>query len=290
MKQLTVTDVRALPGDSAFLIDDGQTSILYDTGFGFTGYQVADKIREALGERPLDYILLSHSHYDHVLGAPYVLKRYPNATVIAGEYADKIFQKPTARAVMRDLDRKYAATCGVTEYDDLVDELKVDITVGDGDTVTCGDMTFTAIHLPGHTKCSMGFYLAENKLLLGSETLGVYFGNNTYLPFYLVGYQLTLDSFARAHALDIESILLPHYGLVNHKEAEGYLSNSERVTRETAAIIQDMIRKGASDEDILQHFTTLFYTDAVKPTYPVDAFNLNTSILIRQIRKEFCSE
>ena len=31
MIPLTVTDVRALPGDSAFLIDDGVTAVLYDT-------------------------------------------------------------------------------------------------------------------------------------------------------------------------------------------------------------------------------------------------------------------
>ena len=288
MISLTVTDVRALPGDSAFLLDDGKTSVLYDTGFGFTGYRIADKIKDVLGDRPLDYILLSHSHYDHVLGAPYVLRRYPNAKVIAGAYAEKIFQKPTARAVMRDLDRKYAATCGVKEYDDLVDELKVDIIVEDGDTVTCGDMTFKAVNLPGHTKCSIGFYLVENKLLLGSETLGVYFGNHTYLPFYLVGFQMTLDSFKKARTLDIESILLPHYGVVNHDEAAVYLDNSERVTRETAAIIQRMMRDGATDEEVLAHFTNLFYTDTVRPTYPRDAFNLNTGILIKQIRKEFC--
>ncbi len=287
MIPLTITDVRALPGDSAFLIDDGKTSVLYDTGFGFTGYRIADNIQKALGARSLDYVFLSHSHYDHVLGAPYILRRYPETTVVAGAYAEKIFKKPTARAVMRDLDRKYAATCGVQEYDDLVDELKVDIVVEDGDTVTCGNMTFTAVNLPGHTKCSVAFYLKENRLLLGSETLGVYFGNNTYLPFYLVGFQMTLDSFAKARTLDIESILLPHYGLVNHDEAAVYLENSEKVTRDTAAIIRQMIKDGATDEEILAHFTTLFYTDTVKPTYPRDAFNLNTSILIRQIRSEF---
>ena len=93
MLNVKVTDVRILPGDSGFLIDDGKTSILFDTGFAFTGYQMADKVKALLGERKLDYIFLSHSHYDHVVGAPYVLKYYPEATVVAGEYAAKIFAK-----------------------------------------------------------------------------------------------------------------------------------------------------------------------------------------------------
>ena len=69
MIPLTITDVRAVAGDSAFLIDDGETAVLCDTGFGFTGYSVADNIQRILGDRPLDYILLTHSHYDHALGS-----------------------------------------------------------------------------------------------------------------------------------------------------------------------------------------------------------------------------
>jgi metal-dependent hydrolase (beta-lactamase superfamily II) len=52
-----------------FLIDDGKTSILYDTGFGFTGDKVANNIKAVLKERKLDYIFLTHSHYDHALGS-----------------------------------------------------------------------------------------------------------------------------------------------------------------------------------------------------------------------------
>ena len=84
MLDIQVTDVRILPGDSGFLLDDGVTSILFDTSFAFNGYKMADKVKELLGERKLDYIFLSHSHYDHVVGTPYVLKYYPEATVVAG--------------------------------------------------------------------------------------------------------------------------------------------------------------------------------------------------------------
>lgn len=248
MLDLKVTDVRILPGDSGFLLDDGKTAVLFDTGFAFTGYQVADKIRTLLGERKLDYIFLSHSHYDHVLGAPYVLKLYPEATVVAGEYAAKIFAKPTARVTMRDLDRKYATTCGVEEYEDLIDELKVDITLNDEDTIKCGDMTFTVVSLPGHTKDSIAFYLQEKKLLLGSETLGVYFGEDTYLPFFLVGYQMSMDSFEKVKSMDIDYMLLPHYGVVDKEETKRFLKNSEWTFRDTAEKIVALYQAGGTVE------------------------------------------
>ena len=124
--KLTVTDVREHPGDAAFLLDNGVTSILYDTGFAFTGDAIADRVQAVLGDRQLDYLFLTHSHYDHVLGAPYVCARYPDVKVVAGEHAAEVFAKPTARAHMRDLDRKFAVQCGATEYEDRVDELRVD--------------------------------------------------------------------------------------------------------------------------------------------------------------------
>ena len=286
MIHLKITDVQALPGDSAFLIDDGKTSILYDTVFAFTGQQIADNIQKVLGDRPLDYIFLTHSHYDHALGTPYVLKAYPRARVVASEYAQKIFLKPSARAVMRELDRKFAQQCGMLEYEDLIDNLRVDIAVNGGDIITCGDMHFTVIALPGHTKCSVGFYLNESKLLLGSETLGVYFGHNTCLPSYLVGFQMTLDSFQKAKALDIDSILLPHYGLISKEEAKEFLENSEKVSRKTAEKIKELLASDASKEAIASYLTEILYTDTVKVSYPVDAFKLNTGIMIDLIEKE----
>ncbi len=286
MIPLTITDVRAIPGDSAFLIDDGKTAVLYDTGYGFTGYAVAEKIRSLLGDRPLDYILLTHSHYDHALGSAYIRRRYPEVRVVAGAYADSIFRKPSARAVMRDLNRKAAADCGITKYEDLTDELWVDIPVADGDTVLCGAMRFAVVALPGHTKCSVGFYLAENRLLLGTETLGVYFGEGIYLPSYLVGYQMALDSIRRVRELEIETILLPHYGPVSGKEAQEYLCRSEENAMETAHTIRRFLQAGKSREEILDWFTDTYHSDRVAPVYPINAFRLNTGIMIGLIEKE----
>lgn len=286
MIPLTITDVRSIPGDSAFLLDDGTTAVLYDTGFAFTGYKVADRVREILGERPLDYILLSHSHYDHALGSCYLHSRYPNVQVVAGAYAQKIFSKPTAREMMRDLDRKAAAALGIMEYEDLIDQLRADITVNDADVIRCGAMSFTAVELPGHTKCSIGYYLAENRLLLASETLGVYFGEGVYLPSFLVGYGMTLDSIRKAGQLDISRMLIPHYGVVSGEEARDYLTNGEETARRSARMILDQLTQGKTTQEILEYMTNILYTHQVKPAYPYAAFEMNTRIMIELIRKE----
>lgn len=286
MKNIKVTDVRALPGDSAFLIDDGKTSIMYDSGFAFTGYRVADKIKEILGERELDYIFLTHSHYDHALGSVYVKKYWKNAKVVAGEYASKIFSKPTAKKVMRDLDGKFAKKCGVEEYEDLIDDLSVDIAAKDGDIIKAGDMEFCVLSLPGHTKCSVGYYCKEQKLLLGCESIGVYNGTDDVVPSYLVGYKMALDSIERVSQLDIENVLIPHYGIIDKDTTKAYLAKSRESAVEVAEKIVAMLKENTPKEKISEWFMDRFYSGYIKDIYPIDAIKLNTGITIDLIERE----
>ena len=286
MDSINIVDVRVSPGDSGFIIDDGKTAILYDSGFAFTGYALADKIKEYLGERSLDYIFLTHSHYDHVLGSAYVLKYWPDAKVVAGEYAVKIFAKDSAKSLMRELDKKFAAYNGIYEYEDLIDNLRVDIPVSDGDKIVAGDMIFTAVNLPGHTRCSVGFYLGSQKLLLSCESLGVFDGENQVVPSFLVGYQMSIDSIKKAQALDVENVVVPHCGYLNKAQTAFYLNESYKSTVTVAEEIAKLLNDGGTKQDALELFKDKFYHGKVRDMYPVDAMELNTSIMIGVIEKE----
>ena len=282
---IKITDVRALKGDSAFLIDDGKTSILYDTGFGFTGFQIAENIKAHLKGRSLDYIFLTHSHYDHALGSAYILKVFPNAKVVAGEYAKKIFSKPSARSIMMDLDRKFALKNGVEVYEDLSENLKVHIPVADGDKIAAGDMIFTALNLTGHTKCSVGYYLESEKFLLSTESLGVYVGDGVVVPSYLVGYEMVIDSINRVKALEAEKILIPHFGVIEKEQVKLYLKNAYESAVSTYEEIREILKTGTREEAV-NHFVNKFYTEKVKEIYPYDAMILNTSITVALIEKD----
>ena len=284
---IKITDVRAVTGDSAFLIDDGKTAIMYDSGFAFTGYEVADKIKSILGERKLDYIFLTHSHYDHALGSVYALKLWPEAKVVAGEYAAKIFSKDSAKALMRDLDGKFAKKCGVESYEDLIDDLRVDIAACDGDVIKAGDMEFTVLNLPGHTKCSVGYYNEKEKLLLCCESVGVYDCEGSVVPSYLVGVERAISSIQRVQKLDIEKILVPHFGLLENEEAKLYLSRAKISARETADEIIALLKAGKAKEEILEFFKDKFYKGYIKEVYPIDAMELNTNITIDLIKREY---
>lgn len=286
MKNIKVTDVRCEKGDSAFLIDDGKTTILYDTGFGFTGFEVAKNIKSVLGERPLDYIFLTHSHYDHALGSAYILRHYPTAKVVAGKYAVGIFQRDGAKRTMRELDAKFAAKCGVGDYEFLGDELRVDIPVDDGDIIQAGDMSFEVINLPGHTRCCVGYFCKEKGLLLSNETLGVYDGEKTIVPSYLVSYADSIASVEKVEKLRIRYVLAPHYGILSQEQTKYFLDNMKSASENTALDILSSLKNGKSTDEIISQFKDKYWHGYIKEIYPEDAVNLNTSIMIELIRKE----
>lgn len=293
MKKLTdikVFDVRKQPGDSAFLLDDGEVSILYDTGFGFTGFEVAENIKKALGERELNYIFLTHSHYDHALGSAYILRHYPDAKVVAGKYASEIFKRDGAKRIMKDLDRKFADKCGYGEYEFLGDELRVDIPCDDGDVIDTGNLKFEVINLPGHTKCSVGFYCKENGLFLSTETLGVYDGEETILPSCLVGYNMALKSMERVEGLEIKKLLAPHYGFLSEKQTEFFLKNMKKATEGIIGDMKNMIASGESDEAVFEYFKATYWHGYIKEIYPVDAMKLNISIMLKLIKTELLGQ
>lgn len=288
MNNISITDVRINAGDSAFLIDDGKTAILCDSGFAFTGTALCDKINSQIYPRKLDYIFLTHSHYDHALGAAYAKNFWPDATIVASDYAARIFAKDSAKALMRKLDREFANQCKAPDYPDCIDSLCVDISVSDGDKISAGDMTFEVVALPGHTKCSVGFYLESESFLIACETLGVYAERGLVLPSCLVGCQMTLDSIAKAKKYPVRSILVPHYGVLTGADAKAYLDDGERITKQTIADIRDLIQNGTPDDEIIEIFKKKFYTDYVKTIYPESAMRLNTSITIDLVRRELC--
>lgn len=273
---MRVYDVRALPGDSGFLVELDGKFFLYDNGFGFTGAEIVRNVKEITAR--VDFQFLTHSHYDHAGGTPFI-KRAFACPVVAGSYAAKIFAKDSAKALMRELDGKFARENGVDEYEDLFDLLAVDIAAEDGALVS--DSGFVALALPGHTRCSVGYY--RDGLLLSCETLGLYRGDSLVVPSYLVSVEDTLRAIDRVQELDVKTILLPHYGVMG--DVKTYLTNARENALKTRDQIVKILKSGTR-EDAINWFCETYYNSAVASVYPKAAMLLNTGITVDLIARE----
>ena len=97
---------------------------------------------------------------------------------------------------------------------------------------------------------------------------------------------MTLDSIRKAGEMDIDAMVIPHYGPVSGEEAREYLARGEETARKSAEMILNQISQEKSNEEILEYLTDVLYTEQVRPYYPYAAFRMNTEIMVNLIRKE----
>ena len=102
-----IKDVTGGEGGSAYLVLGKDKTALIDCGMAYCAANLINNIQEIIGDgRKLDYILLSHSHYDHVGAMPYLRKAWPGVEVLAAEHAQKVLSKKSALKTIRDLSCK----------------------------------------------------------------------------------------------------------------------------------------------------------------------------------------
>ncbi len=272
----------------AFLLRIPGCNVLFDVGFAWYGRQLAADTYAELNGEPLHRVLLSHSHYDHAAGVPYVKERFPGTVVTAAVHAAEVFQRESARRGIRELDDHVARAYGHPIADGVFESIRADESVSDGDELLLGTRRAQVLEFPGHTRDSLGFYFPEEKLLLSCETLGVPKAGGHVALAMLIGYAETVASIQRALTLDIESMLLPHSGMLFGKEncralLEGALRSAERLKDATLR----MAGEGLGSEEAAVRLTRLIWGNAPEKTGGDKALLLNSRISYRTICREF---
>lgn len=113
-----------------------------------------DRMRELIGDTDLQYILLTHGHFDHIGGVRDIKKEYGCKVVISSVDAPML---SSGKASL-------AAFCGVEQND-----TEPDITVQDGDEIELGTLKIKVLSTPGHTSGSVCYVVGD--ALFSGDTL-----------------------------------------------------------------------------------------------------------------------
>ncbi len=116
--------------------------------------EITEQIRrEGLNLRA---ILLTHGHFDHIMGIDGFRKEFPEIPVYAHREEEALLRDASMNASL-EFGRQY--TFSGAAYAE------------DGDVLDLAGMQFRVIHTPGHTIGGCCYYLQEEKVLFSGDTL-----------------------------------------------------------------------------------------------------------------------
>lgn len=110
-----------------------------------------DDMFELIGDTDLQYILLTHGHFDHIIGVKGVKEKY--GVPVAISFEDE--------GMLSSSKLSLAAFCNAPQ-----NNTHSDMILGEGDSVELGSIKIDVISTPGHTKGSL-CYIAENTIFTG---------------------------------------------------------------------------------------------------------------------------
>lgn len=286
----------------------GEEAILFDPGTAHQARQMVRNIKNILGRKPLRAVFLTHSHYDHVAALPIIQKEWPEVTVYGAAYAADVFKKEKALDLMDELSREAAEVNGAEWSSGYFDAgMSVDEVVGDGMSVTIGDLKVDVHETIGHTRCSLSFCVSEvgpagtkpaerpgfpppavtaESVLICSETVGVICGD-VYSPCYLISYEGALAAIEKCRRIPAKRIFMSHSGEVNPQEYPdlwGYLMEQTMKSRDD---LLALMKAGKTEAEVLEWMSQHYRNEESKKLQPDGSFFLNARSILKTLRREY---
>ena len=148
---------------AVYLARFSEKAVLIDAGCGISPEELFENISEVLPPGVvIEYLLLTHCHYDHTGGAEAVRNRYG------------------CRIVAHELDADYLengdnTVTAANWYGARMNPLKIDHRIKNNtETFQCGSGKVTAYHCPGHSPGSVVYFthIDSNRVLSGQDVHG----------------------------------------------------------------------------------------------------------------------
>ena len=140
-------------------------------------------------------ILLTHGHFDHILAADEIRKKY-KIPVYASKKEEKLLLTP-----YMNLSQDYGMT----------DVLEADVFLTDDQTFEAAGFTVQMIATPGHTSGSCCYYFAEEEILVSGDMLFCGSVGRTDFPTGSMG-EITASLHKLLEMLPDQTAVLPGHG------------------------------------------------------------------------------
>ncbi len=249
-----------------YLLDGGKESAILGGGMTYIIPDVLEQIKRFnIDESKIKFMVIHHSHIDHVGIVPYFKKKWPWVRIAASEMSKRKLKNPRLIEAMTVFNKTMLDMAGISgraeEFGLGIGSIDVETILSDGDTISLGDVHMEILETPGHSSCCISVYVPEEKALFASDAGGIPFGGRI-LSAANSNFDLYEKSLERMSALDVDVHLAEHYGAFTPPEGRDYIRRSMESARATRRLIEDTYARTGNIEKVSNEITNLLMNEA----------------------------
>ncbi|QPS71133.1 MBL fold metallo-hydrolase [Lactococcus garvieae] len=147
--------VSEIAQENAYILSNSALSLLIDPGS--QPEKIIDKLQEV--DKPLAAILLTHAHFDHIMGLDRIKKLYPQALIFLHENEKEWLTHPELNASALMMPQPVVCQSTVDKY------YNCDI------SYNFSGLDFSIRHTPGHSAGGISLVFNEEKIVFSGDAL-----------------------------------------------------------------------------------------------------------------------
>jgi glyoxylase-like metal-dependent hydrolase (beta-lactamase superfamily II) len=245
----------------------GETYAIIEGGVSGVTYSFLNQLAQlGVPLESISYLVILHSHFDHMMVFPTLLEKYPWMKIVSSEQNRMTFSSGRILSKIFDSDRRVSLALMekglVTKIPNLNPpaSFPLDIPVHEGSILDLGGgVNIRFIETPGHSPDCLSAYKEEEGVLFCSDGAGFYIPPNFFRPNYWSSLDDAEKSLDRIKAIDPEILCRGHYGAIKGKETiRNNLQNERRSMDAFKTFVLDRIQSGHSIDAITREVTDDF--------------------------------
>lgn len=242
-----------------------------------TGEEESKSRPDNVEDFKLDYILLTHSHFDHVSALPLFKIENPDLKVICSAQTSEILSNKEFLEECWSWNKKVAKSLNlkipITKAK-WFSNFRIDEVFGSGDSLSLGDdVNIKAFSLPGHTEDTMGYFVQPDSIFQGGEITGSYGGREVISPSFSSSYQSYLKSLEKIISLEPRGLVLAHGGCLRGDLSHKHLIDLKQSSQELFGNIKDRLKQGELQKEISESLAMEMKSEHKFPEGPFSDFH-----------------
>ncbi len=239
---------------TVYLIVDDKIALV-EAGCAIQAPEIIEAIERLVDEaNKLSYVILTHSHPDHVGGIGYMAQRMPDVQFIAYPGVDKLLSD---QSVLAKMMAGFKRTFG----EDALERFGVMLPVAeerffsiqDGQSIQLGRRELKAIHTPGHDPYHLCFFDTGSKGIFCGDLLGGYLEEiDSVIPPQIVGtdFSTVLKSLVKLRENNSKKLFFSHGCTVGN--VEEHIQTSEKDIKNCQNIVHKGLLAGEGREKMAE--------------------------------------